>query len=142
MVAAFDLRGVDYALCGAIALAVHGKPRATTDIDVLVPQEHVDGALTALSAIGYDLRAAPMRFASGIEVHRVSRVEGKELMTIDVLRVTPAVEDAWRGREAHSWDGRTVTVVSRAGLTAMKRLANRAQDRADLEALGEDDDVE
>ena len=33
---AFDAGGVDYALCGGLALAVHGHPRATKDIDILV----------------------------------------------------------------------------------------------------------
>ena len=30
-----DSAGVDYALCGALALAIHGAPRATKDIDLI-----------------------------------------------------------------------------------------------------------
>ena len=34
---AFDRDGVEFALCGGLAVAVHGHVRATKDIDLLVP---------------------------------------------------------------------------------------------------------
>jgi hypothetical protein len=54
--------------------------------------------------------------------------------------VTPIFEDVWREREAFLWEGEVLTVVSLAGLIAMKRLAGRKQDLADLEQLGADDE--
>jgi hypothetical protein len=36
LVSALDAEKVEYALCGGLALAVHGYPRATKDIDLLV----------------------------------------------------------------------------------------------------------
>jgi hypothetical protein len=140
IVDAFEARGVDHALCGAVALAIHGKPRATTDIDILVAPAEIDEAKTVLRALGYDLEAAPMTFASGIRVHRVSRVEGRELFTVDLLVAEPPLADAWRDRLVLSWRDKPLRVVSRDGLAAMKRLAGRPQDRADLHALGADDD--
>jgi hypothetical protein len=40
----FSRRGIDYALCGGLALAAHGIPRATMDIDLLVPPESLENA--------------------------------------------------------------------------------------------------
>lgn len=46
---------VDYALCGGLAVAVHGYVRATKDIDILICQESLVEALRSLALIGYDL---------------------------------------------------------------------------------------
>ena len=35
LLATLDEQGLEYALVGALALAVHGAPRATTDIDLI-----------------------------------------------------------------------------------------------------------
>ena len=34
-----DQSGIDYALCGGLALAIYAKPRATLDIDMMVQQD-------------------------------------------------------------------------------------------------------
>jgi hypothetical protein len=36
VIASLDKGGVPYALCGGLAMAVHGYPRATVDIDIVV----------------------------------------------------------------------------------------------------------
>lgn len=41
---------IDYALCGGVAVAVHGYPRATRDIDLLIREED----LADLQALGLD----------------------------------------------------------------------------------------
>lgn len=131
---------LEFAVCGAVALAVHGHPRATTDIDILVPADGVADVKAVLRGLGYDLEAAPMTFNNGIAVHRLSRVEGRELVTVDLLAVTEPLMEVWNGRVQLSWRDGSLPVVSREGLVAMKRMANRLRDRADLEVLGEHDD--
>ena len=49
---AFDAAGVEFALCGGLALAVHGHPRATKDIDLLVRREQVALAKNVARACG------------------------------------------------------------------------------------------
>ena len=137
---ALNQQGIEYAVCGGVALAVHGHPRATKDIDVIVAETSVERTRATLRALGYTLEAAPMRFASGIEVRRVSRVESGELFTLDLLVVTPAIEEVWRGRQVVMWRELPLGVVSRDGLIRMKRLAGRPQDLADLAALGVGDE--
>ena len=47
---------VPYALCGGLALAIHGHPRATKDIDLLIPPESIGDALGAAARAGFTLR--------------------------------------------------------------------------------------
>ena len=44
---------VEYALCGGLALAVHGFPRFTKDIDLLVRKEDVEGIVEAARDRGF-----------------------------------------------------------------------------------------
>ncbi len=135
---------VDFALCGGMALAVHGHVRATRDIDLLLPREHLDAALAALRRAGFDLPASPMTFGAGtpIERHvqRVSKSVERELVTVDLILVEPSFAEVWAQRETFERDGIALPVVSRAGLVIMKRAANRPQDLADIEALKEADE--
>ena len=139
IVDALDAASIEYALCGALALAVHGSPRATKDVDLVIAPGDVGRTKDVLRAVGYTLAAAPMAFRSGITVHRVSRVEGRELLTVDLLEAAGPLDAILATRSRVPWAGRTLAVVSRDALVAMKRLADRPQDRADLAALGEDD---
>jgi hypothetical protein len=136
VVRGFEAHGILYAICGGVAVAVHGHPRATTDIDLIVDPLALDDARAILRGLGYSLEAAPMSFASGIEVRRISRVEAGEIFTLDLIPVTDPIRDVWEHRIEVTWRGRPMRVVSREGLIAMKRLAGRSQDLADLEALG------
>jgi hypothetical protein len=135
----FERNQIDYALCGGLALSVHGYPRFTRDIDLLIRDEDLERARTSLSKIGYDLEAGIFRFQVGTsqETHlfRVSRADGAELVTLDLLLVTPILEEVWSDREVIDLEGQSLRLVSRAGLIKMKQLAGRPQDLADIEAL-------
>lgn len=132
--------GLDYALCGGMAVIVHGHVRSTTDIDFVIAESDRERVLDVLRTLGYRFVAGPIPFDIGTPkervLHRASRIEGQEMLTIDLLLVTPILEDVWRSREVFEWEGRRVTVVSLEGLTKMKLMAGRHQDLADLENLG------
>jgi len=134
--------GADYALCGGVALAIHGYPRFTKDIDLLVRPETLSAVMEVAESRGFDVAAAPMVFAAGTSeerhVQRVSKVEGEEFLTLDFLLVAPVLEEVWRDRGAVEWRGRRMQVVSAMGLAHMKRLAGRDQDLVDLKKLGYD----
>lgn len=131
--------GVDHAVCGGIAVAIHGHPRATRDIDLLLPAGSLEAALRAVRRAGYILEGGLITFGSGTDrqrrLFRVSRASGADLMTLDLLLVDDANDPIWKGREAVRWRGREVVVVSRAGLIEMKRRASRPQDLADIDHL-------
>jgi len=55
-----DDAGVDYALVGALAVAVWGAPRTTKDLDLLVRLKDLERARTAVRAKGFTLDAFPV----------------------------------------------------------------------------------
>ena len=55
LIARLDEGGIPYALCGGLALALHGIPRATVDIDILIQRESLEKAQTLVGRLGYRL---------------------------------------------------------------------------------------
>jgi len=136
LVKAFDAASVDYAICGAVALAVHGAPRATKDIDLIARKEDGDRIREIARSTGFTFEALPMEFsASGIEVQRFTKlIEGRPLM-LDVLWLNPKLEPVWQDRQRLPWSEGTLSVVSRDGLITLKLTAGRAQDLVDIQSL-------
>lgn len=67
---------IDYAICGGWAMAIHGLPRATIDIDLLVLTEDLEKVWKAAQDLGYDVEGLPLHFHDGvIEIRRVSKVD-------------------------------------------------------------------
>lgn len=122
-----------------MAVSVHGYPRLTRDIVVLIRQDDLEEARRALGAVGYTLDSGMIAFDSGKasegRLHRVAKTEGTDFLTLDLILVNAFLEDVWRGRERHRLGDRDLQVVSRSGLTKMKRAAGRPQDLADLAGL-------
>jgi hypothetical protein len=149
LIAAFDRERIDYAICGGIALGIHGYPRATMDIDLLVQSADLERAIASARACGFDIPARKIIFGlrtnTPREVHRVSKLDEPtgRMMPCDIMVVAHEYEEVWKTRERLQWNDREVRVVSRAGLATMKRIAGRPQDLADLAKLeGRDDDEE
>lgn len=136
---ALDDAGVPWALAGGLALAVHGAPRATTDIDLLVRPDDAQRALDAVEPLGFRFHASPTQFRDGMRIRRVTRIEGEESLTLDLLLVDPPLEEAWASRYAVRTDAGTLQVIGRDALVAMKVWAGRPQDLADVARLREDD---
>lgn len=134
-----DDAGIDYGLCGGLAVAAHGYPRLTKDIDLLIEESSVDSSHKALAKIEYDLASGLIPFDTGTSserrLYRVSKAEGRELVTLDLLVVTPVFQEVWTTRELVEIDSRAIKIVSRDGLIKMKQIAGRLQDLADIEAL-------
>ena len=134
--------GIEYAVCGGLALAIHGFPRATFDIDILIKPESLEKAYEIVAGKGYDIRGLDMSFKErAVEIRRVSKIDSDgEVLSLDFLLVTPKVEDVWETKEEYDWQGKDLWLVSREGLIKMKTLAGRDKDLIDLGSLkGEED---
>jgi hypothetical protein len=131
---------IPYALCGGLAVNLHGHVRATSDIDLLVQRDDLDLVREVVRDLGFTIDAGSIPFDVGTsrerELHRSTRIEDGVATTIDLLIVTTCLQPAWESRTVARWRGREIYCVSLTGLGLMKRLAGRTQDRADLEALG------
>ena len=140
VVRVLDERQIAYGICGGLAVAFHGYVRATVDIDFLVREENIAAIFTAVETIGFNLEGGTIPVGFGEEhpctIYRISKAAGRDLTTLDFIAVNPTLEPVWNSREQHVWHGRSLWVVSLAGLGIMKRLSNRPTDRIDLEKLG------
>jgi len=129
---------IEYALCGGLALAVYALPRATLDIDIMIEQDSLEATKRAVFELGFTASAPPMQFGDGrIHIHRVSKIEPDtgEILPLDLIVVTPAVEQVWQGREKVEWEGGVLGVVSIQGLISLKSLRGSGQDQDDIERL-------
>lgn len=135
-----EKHGVEYALCGGLAMAVHGLPRATVDIDLLIESKSLEEIRTVAANCGYSITGLAMSFAGGsIEMRRFTKIdpESGTVLPLDLILVTPAVAGAWESRERVQWQEGSFWVVSRAGLIAMKSLRGSGQDQDDISLLQE-----
>jgi hypothetical protein len=140
IVAALAEASIPFAVCGGLAMSIHARPRATVDIDLLVPAEAIAPLTAALAPLGYRRReSAPARLAGGqVVMHRLAKIVtgDPDVMVLDVIEVRPGVTaQAWDGRMTAHWEYGAVTVVSRQGLIALKRLRGSPQDAADIRSL-------
>ncbi|MGH7719568.1 MAG: hypothetical protein ACREON_12095 [Gemmatimonadaceae bacterium] len=136
MLSAFAAAEVEFLSVGAYALAGHGIPRATGDLDLWVRPsaanaERVMRALEAFGApmdqiTGDDLVSPDLIFQIGIEPNR-----------IDILTSIDGVEfdEAWPNRVVIQVDGVEVPLLGREELIRNKRAAGRPQDLADVAQL-------
>jgi len=140
VVEALAAEGIDYALCGGIAVTLHGAVRSTKDIDILVRESDLSRVLGAVAPLGFDRPALPMTFDANTprerRVQRVAKLAAGEPLLLDLVLVTPVLAAVFEGRQRFSWGETPIWAVSRAGLARMKRMAGRHQDLADLEKLG------
>ena len=143
LIAALDEQQIDYALCGGLAMAVYDRPRATVDIDLLILSESLDVVILIATKLGYEIRGLDMTFSHGeIEIRRVSKIDKNsgQALSLDLLLVTPPIQDVWNSRVEAVWEDGTLSVVSIAGLIALKTLRHSLQDLADIDSLQKDPD--
>jgi hypothetical protein len=139
IIEALEREDIDYAVVGALALAIHGAPRATSDIDLLVLPDKLDRILEVVEQLGYDMRALPMKFSDGMQLQRVTRIEEGDAVTLDLILVDDNLDPVWATRTPISTRTGSIRVISRDALIAMKLAAGRTRDIADVERLREMD---
>ena len=136
--------GIEYAVCGGIAVTIHGATRTTKDIDLLVAAADVPRILDVVRPLGYVFAALPMTFDEGTpkerHVQRVSKLEGEHHLVLDLIVADASLTGFLDGHIDLPLPEGDLSVVSRETLLKMKRLAARSQDLADVEALERDDE--
>lgn len=139
IMAALAAAGIDHAVCGGIAVTAHGATRSTKDIDIIIRPTDVSAALAAVRPLGYVFAALPMTFEEGTirerHVQRVSKLDGKDHLLLDLLLERGALENTLADRVSIDLPEGRLTIVSRETLIRMKRLAGRDQDLADIAKL-------
>ena len=136
MLDALSASGAEFLIVGAYALAVHGRPRATGDLDLWVraTAENAARVWAALVRFGAPLDELEERdLATPDIVYQIGRAPNR----IDILTSITGVsfEEAWPERLTIELEGRTLAVIGRQHLIANKRAVGRLRDLADIEDL-------
>ena len=132
----FERASVEAILVGGYAVAFHGRPRATKDIDLVLEgsAENLARAATALTRFG-----APAEVVVAVGALKRSEIAfmGQAPLRVDFMRSIDGVPESdlfARAVEAQL-DGVRVRVISMDDLIANKRAAGRPQDLIDAEFL-------
>jgi hypothetical protein len=133
---AFGAADVRFLVVGAYALAHHGRPRATGDLDVWVDPTPANAArvMQALADFGAPLTGvAEADFATPGVVFQIGVPPGR----IDVITELTglAFADAWGGRERGHFGELQVDFIGRDAFIRNKRATGRAKDLGDIEGL-------
>jgi hypothetical protein len=143
MLCALSAAGVEFLVVGAHALAAHGVPRATGDLDVWVraSPENAERVMSALRAFG-----APLFDLTIDDLCRDDTVFqiGRPPARIDILTSISGVRftDAWARRLTVSLGGVDVPLLGRDDFVANKRAAGRPKDLSDLALLDEEESAD
>lgn len=130
--------GVEYLVVGGYALAAHGHPRYTGDIDFWVRPEagNLQRLLAALAAFGFgSLGLAPDDFvADGVVQLGIAPRRIDLLVAIDGVEF----EACYARREVWGADGVPLNIIGLEDFKANKRATGRPKDLADLASLEPD----
>jgi predicted nucleotidyltransferase len=128
---------VKYVVVGAYAVAYHGRPRLTGDLDLYAEASadnirRLEQAISSFSggAISFDAHAFR-------EPGRMMRI-GAEPNRIDILNQISGVTfaEVWKNRVIGDLGGVEVSFISLDDLVTNKRSTGRLKDAADVDELG------
>lgn len=135
-IALLNSHGVEYLIVGGHAVAFHGYPRLTVDLDFFVrpSSDNAKKLLGALDDFGFggigldasDLTAPGKIIQLGREPNRIDLLTGISGVAFD---------EAWADRIAGALDGLPVPFIGRESLLKNKRASARPKDLADVAQL-------
>ena len=131
----FQHHDVRYIVIGGIASVLHGVPRATFDLDILIEAtpENAERLLRALLDAG--LGSASLTSAADLLAHEITMF--KDRIRVDVQTSTPGLtfQEAWTHHQVVSYQDQQFFIVSREDLIRSKRAAGREIDLEDIRLL-------
>ena len=136
---AFIAADVRFLVVGAHALAVHGRPRATGDLDVWVEPATANAGRVIAALQTFGAPTAGLTEADLAQPGIVFQI-GRPPRRIDILTDLTGVtfDDAWPDHVVHAVEGLGIPFIGRRAFIKNKRATGRARDLGDVEALGDD----
>ncbi|MBI4707714.1 MAG: hypothetical protein HY761_07305 [Candidatus Omnitrophica bacterium] len=137
LLALFNTHKVDYIIVGAHALAYHGAPRYTGDIDIFVrpDSENAQRILSALEKFGFGSLGLTVEdfMVSGNVVQL-----GVAPVRVDIVTSLTGLswEEAYVNRVAGTYGDIEVYYIGKEQFIQNKRAIGRKKDIADIEAIG------
>ena len=135
-IACLTAHGVEFVIVDAYALAYHGAPRFTGDLDLMVRPTVANAArlLKALAAFGFP--ATGLTPEAVADKRRMIEM-GVPPVQIHVMSAISGVEwaDVWHDHVDGAFGSRTAPYIGRETLIRNKRAAGRPKDLSDVDAL-------
>ena len=139
LLAAFRATGVRFLVVGAHALAAHGVPRVTGDLDLWIDATDDNAARVweALTLFGAPIESLGIREADFVVPDQVIQL-GLPPYRIDLMTAISGIRfsDAWEGRLAGTLFEVPVAFLGRDAFIQNKRATGRPKDLDDLRSLG------
>jgi len=133
---AFVAHDVRFLVVGAYALALHGRPRATGDLDIWVEATPDNAArvMAALAAFGAPMSGiAETDFATPGVVYQIGVPPGRIDILTDLTGIT--FGEAWPGRLHRPFGDVAVDFIGRDAFIRNKRATGRAKDLGDIDGM-------
>ncbi len=136
LLAALEESKAEYLLIGGYAVAAHGRPRATKDIDIWIgtTPENIQRVIAALIDFG-----APPRAIQDLQTWSQGEIVwfGSPPGRVDILGHIPGVSfaESYGNRTVLRLNEIEVSLISKDDLISAKRAAGRPQDLVDADAL-------
>ncbi len=129
-------RRVRFVLIGGHAVAGHGEPRLTEDLDVFVERSPANARRLRQALVDFGFGPVAPTTAELARPHKVFML-GHKPWRIDILTSIDGVSfaQAWKTRVAAEFKAGALYVIGREMLVKNKRAAGREQDLADVASL-------
>ena len=124
---------VEFLLVGAYAIAAHGNPRATGDMDLWIKPDPDNGQRVIRALQAFSAPASCLSVDDFVKDDTIVQI-GVVPCRIDLITGIEAVrfDEAWENRITASVDGLTLFVISKADMLKNKLALNRDKDKSDI----------
>jgi hypothetical protein len=133
--ASFDSHDVRYLVMGGVAAILHGVPRATFDLDILIDPSPQNAGRLLEALLESGLGTASLTTPEDLLANAITVFQDR--LRIDVQTTTPGITfaQAWERRERMTYQGQAFNVLCKEDLIASKIAAGRKVDLEDVRVL-------
>jgi hypothetical protein len=127
---------VKYVVIGGIASILHGVPRATFDLDILIEATPANAQRLLDALLDAGLGTAALTSSNAVLANEITVF--KDRVRVDVQTSTPGLifSEAWSRRKTVTYQGQDFFILSKQDLIRSKRAAGRPVDLEDIRLLG------